>query len=292
MKFETVHEMGTEYFVISEACLQEGNHMIEMLRHHDINGILKPILRRIDGEPSFYYEVGGLLTLDEYLRHLNFGKEEIKELFCKFFGISESAREYFIEEYEILFLPESIFFSPDGEAYIPFLPLSGENNYNETGIIKLTERLIGLMDHTNKELIHFIYEVHRRCKTEAIGLSRLHHVILDEKNSMGYRTETKEKQIRKEKMNNREEADIDYRNKEKGSPEKQPANQKDDKRQWLLMVGFLFGGGVITAIVLQSDLLCYEISGRYDRVKVIIFMSVIILAESYAASKVFYEKNI
>ncbi len=264
MKTETVHEMGTKYLVIRDACLQEGNNMAEMLMNHEIKGILKPVLRRIDGESSFYYKVGGLLTFHEYFCSQEFGKEKIEKLFYEFFKISELAGEYLIEDYELLTAPESIFLTPGGEVYMPFLPLQSDGKYNETGIVRMIEQMIPFMDHTNKELIHFVYHLHGRCKNEQIGIRRLYPIILEEKPLAGMKAEKKGK----------------------------TKTSDTDKKQWFLMAGFFFLGGVITAVVLQSELLCYEISGRYDRGKVMVFLSIVILAESYAASKLFHENNI
>ncbi|MDR1700682.1 MAG: DUF6382 domain-containing protein, partial [Lachnoclostridium sp.] len=62
MKIETVHEMGMTYFVISEAKIQEDNNMSDMLLRNELKGIMKPNLRRIDGNLSFYYGISGLQT--------------------------------------------------------------------------------------------------------------------------------------------------------------------------------------------------------------------------------------
>lgn len=276
MIIETVQEMGTVYLKISGAKWQEDNDMLQMLCYNELNGILPPTRQMIDGEISHYYEIKGLKPLDKYLQSISFRRKDIKKMFEEICGIYHLAREYLIQDYEILLMPESLFLSPKGNVWLPFVPLEQEQGHMPKQMASILETIMTYMDHSDKELIFYVYKLYKQCKEEDINIADFRKFLNDCPN-------------------------VEYRsifNKPivlKGAEEVEETAQEPDsnvkeslKKEFLLQAGAaIMAGAILSAFVLRSDMLRLELSGGYDRIKVIIFLAVIALLEGYIISKIF-----
>ncbi len=171
MKMEIVSELTGRYLEI--ICEEDGGDFgVNVLRYNRLDGILSPLVQQIDEQVQYVYEIGDKLTLTELFARKQFTADAFKRLIRQLIRLFDRAREYFLEEADMVLLADYMFYNEkEDQLYVAYL--DGYQCDVGKALSRLLEKFIEGMNHRDKELVFLVYGMHKLCKTEPFTLRQL-----------------------------------------------------------------------------------------------------------------------
>ena len=170
MRLEYIHERGEDYMRITDEDVQEESILFEMLWHNKIMGFLPVNISGIDEKKIYSYLISGLKNLADYLKECDLDEDRIKILLRSLCQTIVSGREYFIEDYEILLLPECIYVNHSGQVQLAVFPYANKQEKISLKISDILETFMKYLNHADKRQVFYIYELYRYCHEENFSI--------------------------------------------------------------------------------------------------------------------------
>lgn len=175
MQVEIVQEFTGRYMKITTE-ERSGDFGAEVLRYNKIEGMLGAQIQQVDNMVQYYYEIGDRISLSELLRREQFTVADVKSLMTQLIGLFENAKEYFLDEKDVVLMSECIFYEEKTQKiFVPYL--DGYGHEVGKGMSRLLEACIDHMNHEDKELVFLLYGLHKISKEKNFCISRLAELV-------------------------------------------------------------------------------------------------------------------
>lgn len=261
-----------------------------ILHYNEIDGILGAQVQQVDNSPQYLYEIGDRISLSELFQRGQMTAEGLKELLNQLLLLFERAKEYLLDEKDLILVSEYAFYD-EKKKKLSVAYLDGYGTEVRQGISELMESCMNYMNHRDKELIFLVYGLHKISKEENFSVHRLTE-MLGEKETEDHEVwqplawETGEGNDTK----GTEDAARDSgRPPEKGrqQPERGQQNRpvQKDWQRYIKTGMYVVAGIFIFAAAVYSGILTKPASGKPDMIKAVILAGVIVMVEGYLIVK-------
>lgn len=161
MSGEVVQEGTGNYLKIAGG---EGeSYSDKIFSYQGIRGFLPVEVRRINGKKEYLYDISGKVSLGEYFARGNFDIEDMKRIFRRIFDMEVSLEEYLLDSQGLVIREDFLFFDKaSGEVEGIYRDECEENPVHS--ISRLLETIMEKMNQKDKELVLFVYGMHKRTK--------------------------------------------------------------------------------------------------------------------------------
>ena len=150
-----------------------------MFLYQEIPGFLPMELRRINGEKEYVFNISGRLSLKKFLDRENFSRTEIQQMFRQIFDMADSMEEYLLDSRSVVIQEEFLYLDPGRERW--------EGIYHEDhkqgtaqAVGYLLEAIMEKMNQEDRELVFFIYGMHKLTRGADCTRSMLREYITEE----------------------------------------------------------------------------------------------------------------
>lgn len=256
----------------------------KVLRYNKIDGILGAEIQQIDNVPQYLYAIGDCILLSDFLKRGSFSAEEIKFLMREIIRLIELAREYLLDEKDMILMGDCMFYD-ESEKKLSVAYLDGYQHNVGKGISRILEICMDHMNHQDKELVFLVYGLHKISKEANFCLRRLTEVLGEQRFIKQKGDDTGELR-RREAATDLERPkvtpDADGKKKESSSaglPWKTTVSLGK-------VIGYLAAGIFVFAAAVHSGVLDGEAPGGLDMRKTAVLAVALIVMEWYLIGKV------
>ena len=170
MESRYVKELNREYLVVS---VKEGetepDYQMHMLAENQIAGLLPVQIRQIDCQIEYYYEITGMVPLEQYLARHAMGYQELKDLVTGLQGVWEQTMEFLLDMDRICLEPEWMFL--DGNGFSFCYGGEGSKEFWEQ-FRELMQRLLVKLDHTDEKTVYAGYLLYQECQAASCSIEK------------------------------------------------------------------------------------------------------------------------
>lgn len=198
MKVNYFREMKTHHLVITaENCLCP-DYQMKMIQNNEIEGLLRPFVRQVDGDLEYDYLITGYRSLQTVAESESLSGALIGAVIEQLCRLLEEMERYLIDGEYLALRPEFIYLGQTNESvgdvrycFFPFQASDWDKQMKE-----LMKFVINEMDYREKQAVNPVYELFEEASREMIDLSAMKKTacLLRQKIS-----ETEEKEEREEK---------------------------------------------------------------------------------------------
>lgn len=182
MKKEIVQDgIGSYLRIVGE---QEDDIGDKVFTYQDIPGFLPLEMRRINGQKEYIYDISGKLSLKKYLDRGGFSLDDIRQLFQQVFDMADRVEEYLLDGRGVVVQEDFLYLNT----------VTGEwegiyNKDNMDGIAKsvgsLLESVMEKMDQRDKDLVFFIYGMHKLTRNMDCTRHMLREYLTEDRDGNG-----------------------------------------------------------------------------------------------------------
>lgn len=265
-----------------------------ILRYNEIDGILGAQVQQVDNSPQYLYEIGDRISLAELFQRGQMTAEGLKELINQLLLLFERAKEYLLDEKDLILISEYAFYD-EKKRKLSVAYLDGYGREVRQGISELMESCMNYMNHRDKELIFLVYGLHKMSKEENFSVHRLKEMAGEKETGdneawqplvweAGEENDTK----------GTEDAVCDSGGISRKPPEKQRQQPEKgqqnspvhkDRRRYIKIGMYAVAGIFIFAAAIYSEVLTKPASGKPDMLKAVILAGALVMAEGYLIVK-------
>ena len=175
-------------------CRQEGvdrSYQFKILTSDRIKEILKCSLRHVNGRTYFYYDISSRTTLESMFRGRKMNFDQVKDLLSQLYGIYSKLGTYFMEESNLVLLPEYIYYDLSERKYIglyyPDYESEVANPYEP-----LMDYLLEHIDGQDEHLADCMYRIYEMSEESYFSLEDALQILCgkEEKEAVIIRPET------------------------------------------------------------------------------------------------------
>lgn len=265
---EIVLEMETDHFGA------------EVLKYNEVEGLIGPQIRRIDKESRYVYEVGSMITLSELFDKKQMTLDEFEEIMEQMIQIFHQAREYFLDERDIVLMADYMFYD-EWEKKLMAGYLDGYQGDVAEEISKILECFMDRMNHHDKELVFLIYGLHRISKDSHFTLNSLTEFVQESRQ----KRKAGEKKKKMESVENHQMEIPDRIIVEEKRTAQKPLKEEKKKVNYTKVLLFLVAGLAVFAAIVKSGILYRPVSGEMDMVKLAVVVLLLVAGEAYVIGK-------
>ena len=147
-------------------------YQVRMIIGNQIPYILKCNKRMMDGKAVFFYEITGKQPMFRKFEKTLLNFEDITDLLQDIKKALENADRYLLDENQILFEPEYLFFDVQNRKWnLCYLP-SYQGNITENFRI-LSEYILKKLDHSDEQAVRLGYEIYSKASEENYRISEI-----------------------------------------------------------------------------------------------------------------------
>lgn len=147
-------------------------YQVRMIIGNQIPYILKCNKRMVDGKAVFFYEITGKQPMFRKFEKTLLNFEDITDLLQDIKKALENADRYLLDENQILFEPEYLFFDVQNRKWnLCYLP-SYQGNITENFRI-LSEYILKKLDHSDEQAVRLGYEIYSKASEENYRISEI-----------------------------------------------------------------------------------------------------------------------
>lgn len=160
MEIEYLRTSNKRYMIVKHADYLFGTFELQMILRNQISRLLPLQVILEDGNAEYWYEVGGMQSLEKLVQVSLLGEKQIKSLLYQLMELKDQLEDYLLTEDNICFDLSMIYADRQMEkmsfCYIPGLQQDG-------GITHLFEELLPFLDHSDEAAVKIAYEVYENC---------------------------------------------------------------------------------------------------------------------------------
>ena len=242
----------------------------EMLQHNSVKGLIGACVHNVDQSSLYLYEVGDFGLLSDFYKKRVCTLADCKEIFTQIVEILQRTTDYFLSEKDVVLRLDAMFYD-ERERQLYALYLDGYEGDVAKGIAGVLEDFMDSMNHKDRELVFFVYGLHRIVKDSNFSINRLIEYIdqYEAKKSIPIAPDEKKqvvpaisKKVTKKAVNEEK--------------------QKRETNQYLKAVGIIAIGIVFLWIAKESETLLHPITKEPNWIKTILFFGTLVMAEGMA----------
>lgn len=167
MKYVYQHEFDKNYLVV-QGENNIYNYCLGMLLHNDINGLLSMKINHVNNMPNYLYEITSKQSVRELYSVKKITYEELKRLLKGIVDLAKELQRYLLDINCVIFEPEHIYI--DMDTMEPAFIYYTENDIPyQDSIRQLCRFFLEIIDHNNKELVEYAYNVYCKSMEENIS---------------------------------------------------------------------------------------------------------------------------
>lgn len=142
---------------------QEGDYSFadKIFSYEEITGFLPMEIRRIHGEKEAYYNVTGKISLARYLAEEDFNRADLGELLLQILALQDVLEEYLLEGNDLLIHEEFLYWDRVTKK-VEGIYYAGSCGGSIQAYSYLLEAVMEHMDQKNRELVFFVYGLHKQ----------------------------------------------------------------------------------------------------------------------------------
>ncbi len=175
MKVNYFREMKTHHLVITaENCLCP-DYQMKMLQNNEIEGLLRPFVRQVDGDLEYDYLITGYRSLQTTAESESLSGALIGALVEQLCRLLEEMERYMIDGEYLALRPEFIYLEQTNEGvgnirycFFPFQASDWDKQMKD-----LMKFVINEMDYREKQAVNPVYELFEEASREMIDLSEM-----------------------------------------------------------------------------------------------------------------------
>lgn len=158
----------------------------------EIPGFLPLEIRRINGERECIYDISGRVSLARYLSETIFTEKDIRHILLQIFNMGERLEEYLLDSNGLVIHEEYLYVEQEsGQVAGIYSPALQKGNVPALG--HLLEYIMDKMNQEDKELVFFIYGMHKLTKGAGCTKALLKNYIKEGNEIFPKRTQPQEK---------------------------------------------------------------------------------------------------
>lgn len=160
------------YIVLNQIEMPQDSYEVEMVANNDFYELLSFDFRKIDDRQQMYYQIDGLLGIDDLLKN-----DELESKWV--IGLLDNLVDIIFKLYDYLLSPHDLILDTDGIFYgqvrqrFQFIFLPGYDLDIHMQIKELIEKLMRIMNHTEREGVDFIYGLYELVQQERYDLKNI-----------------------------------------------------------------------------------------------------------------------
>lgn len=155
------------------------DYQIEMCRRNRLQTFLAFDTIVADGQVEFWYDITGMQSLAEYVRHEKLGSRLLKTVLEAVCDGMREAEEYLVAEQSVLLKPELIYISNDkGRVRICCCP--GVKQEAKEQLHAVLEYLLPYTDHGDDEAVRLIYQAYQATLEKNYGIDTIRELLREE----------------------------------------------------------------------------------------------------------------
>ena len=155
------------------------SYATKMLACNHFEFILPVKIMGMDQNIEYLYDTSGKLTLRNKMEY-GIKRELISRLFYHILNVIKEAKEYLLDPNAILFEPDMIFCNQD-KFFFCYSDGNSQTIFQQ--FCEILGFIMGKMDHSDKELVVFVYGLYHLCQEEACSLTQIQTYLENEKKS-------------------------------------------------------------------------------------------------------------
>lgn len=141
----------------------DGQLAEKMMERQKIAGLLKWVTMEHRGDMTFWYQITGLQSLADFLRHHPLSYALFGHLLGGLLALQEELPRFYLKCEHLVLRTEQIFLDPSGrQAAFCYEPLWQQEP--QEALRGLMEELLPLIDHNDKDAVRFGYGLYEKCQ--------------------------------------------------------------------------------------------------------------------------------
>ncbi len=164
--------------VDQEEADEEEDFQVMMLQENEIPGLLKTNVKYADNLCCYHYDISGKVSLKARHEKEKLRQENMKQIVEQLLGTIKGIQKYMLDGKRILLNPEYIFCEKDRYLFC-YYPPNCEEIKDE--FHKLTEFFVREVDYRDKEGVYLAYTLHKATMEENYSVERIMEEIVNEK---------------------------------------------------------------------------------------------------------------
>lgn len=161
-------DLNHRYLVVSSK-MEKQDYRVSMLMHQKIPQLLPCMVRRVNGELLFSYEVSGKKTLEQMYESRLMKAEEIQKLLLAISETLEQMREYLLNMDMLLLQPAYIFIEESTGGYQFCCYPRAEQETNRE-FHELCGYILSILEHKEEQAVWLGYSLYRETMEECFSL--------------------------------------------------------------------------------------------------------------------------
>lgn len=246
MKQELIQDGTGNYLKVTGEAKE--NISDKIFSFQEIRGFLPLEIRWINGRKEYIYDISGRISLARYLSETIFTETEIRNIFLQIFEMAERLEEYLLDSNDMV-IHEDFLYIEKVTGQIAGIFSQGSQNGNIHAMGNLLEYIMEKMNQEDRELVFFIYGMHKL--TKGAGCTR--SVLKDYVKEKNERPPQQQKELVPE-----------YEPFEESNPLKE---KKEAVHAYLIPGAVLAAGILIILILWRFGIFQKTLSGQTDWIK-------------------------
>ena len=118
MRAEYTRELGHNYLLVRPQAEEGSGYALKILEAQTVPGTLPMEVRQVNGEMLLYYRVDGLQSLEHFCLVKRLRRAELQSLCGALCAVSEQLKELLLDEENLFFSPETIFYDRAADRWL------------------------------------------------------------------------------------------------------------------------------------------------------------------------------
>ena len=175
---EITEELGANYLVLEDKVKDEDQYLLRMLTENYIKNLLSCRQGYRNEEPVLKYDVSNMHSLVTEYEHSILSATELENMLLELLSIGARAREYLLDEKNIVYNPEYMFVDVEDDSlnllYVPYETdeMIALHHMNKGRYYFLADFLLDKVDPNDEKAVKIAYEFYRMSKEELFSLDK------------------------------------------------------------------------------------------------------------------------
>lgn len=177
MQYEILQDGTGNYLKVRGTDREEISDRI--FTYQEIAGFLPLELRWINGQKECIYNISGKISLRKYLEKGDFSRKDMQKLFLQVFDMADCMEEYLLDSRSVVIQEEFLFYNPSQGNWEGLYKEDYKQGTAESAG-RLLELIMEKMNQKDKELVFFVYGMHKLTRGADCTRNMLREYISEE----------------------------------------------------------------------------------------------------------------